>query len=112
VSRRSELAPPSPGEFLRELIAKYKPLTQEELAIAMRVTRYDVNQIVNGKRAVTPAMALRLAKVWDMTPGFWLNLQRAVDLHREQHALANTLATIRRVGRSRSRSERLHTLSK
>lgn len=112
MSRRAMLPPPTPGEFLRELIAKHRPLTQEDLASAMRVTRYDVNQIVNGKRAVTPAMALRLAKVWDMTPGFWLNLQRAVDLHREQRALAKTLASIRRVRRPRGRSELFDVVSK
>jgi addiction module HigA family antidote len=57
----------------------------------MCVSRLSVNQLVNDKRAVTAEMALRLAKVLGTAPEFWLNLQRAVDLHKAKSALAGKL---------------------
>jgi addiction module HigA family antidote len=75
-------APPiGPGEVLRTHILG-GAITQERLAHAMQVSRFTVSQIVNGRRAVTAEMALRLARVTSTTPGFWLNLQRDVDLYR------------------------------
>ncbi len=74
-------APPiTPGTVLRKYILKEK-ITQDELADAMKVSRFSVNQIVNGRRSVTAEMALRLAFVTSTTPDFWLNLQRDVDLY-------------------------------
>jgi len=80
--RVTELAPVSPGEVLRDDILARTGITQETLARAMRVSRFTVNQIVNGRRAVTAEMALRLARVLNTTPAFWLNLQQDVDLYR------------------------------
>jgi antitoxin HigA-1 len=80
-SVKSIPAPPiSPGDVLRKHILG-GTLTQERLADAMQVSRFSINQIVNGRRAVTAEMALRLARVTSTTPGFWLNLQRDVDLY-------------------------------
>ena len=61
-----------------------KPLrmTQVELAEWIRVPYFRVNELVNGKRGVTPSTALRLAKVFGTSPDFWLNGQLALDLHR------------------------------
>ncbi len=50
-----------------------------------------VNHLVNGKRAVTADMALRLARVLHTTPKFWLDLQQAVDLYEAKKALAAEL---------------------
>ena len=73
-------APTTPGEVLeKEFLAPTK-MTQGELAKRMGTTIQTVNQIIRGKRSVTAATALRLARVFDTTPQFWLNLQNAVDL--------------------------------
>ena len=71
---------PTPGEVLRRL-AEENHITQERLAESLGVSRYSVNQLMNGRRAVTAEMALRLARVLSTTAEFWLNLQRPVDLH-------------------------------
>ena len=62
-------------EFLKPL-----GLTQTELAERIRVSYPRVNEIVNGKRGITPDTALRLAKLFGTTPEFWLNGQRNWDL--------------------------------
>jgi antitoxin HigA-1 len=84
-------APPvSPGEVLRDDILKGE-ITQEQLARAMGVSRFSVNQIINGRRAVTAEMALRLARVTSTTPSFWLNLQRDMDLYEAKLKLSASL---------------------
>ena len=61
-----------------------KPLgmTQTELATRIRVPYVRVNEIVNGKRRITPSTALRLAKVFGTGPEFWLNGQLVSNLYR------------------------------
>ncbi len=83
--------PISPGEVLRERFLGNLMMTQEQLANAMQVSRLSVNQLVNGRRAVTAEMSLRLARVTATTPDFWLNLQRDVDLYEAELKLADTL---------------------
>jgi antitoxin HigA-1 len=74
-------APPvSPGDLLRKMLSE--KITQDRLADAMGVSRFTVNQIINGRRGVTADMALRLARVTSTTPDFWLNLQIKLDLYR------------------------------
>lgn len=51
----------------------------QQLADAIGVTRVRINEIILGKRSVTPDTAFRLAKFFDMTPEFWLGLQNNVD---------------------------------
>ena len=65
--------------------------------MAMGVTRYSINQLVNDRRSVTAAMALRLAQATGTTPEFWLNLQRGVDLFRARGRLRNQLGRIKRI---------------
>lgn len=84
-------APPvTPGEFLRKRILSDK-ITQERLADAMRVSRFTINQIINGRRSITAEMALRLARVTSTTPDYWLNLQRQVDLYNASLSLSAEL---------------------
>ncbi len=64
-------------EFLKPL-----RMTQTELAERIRVPYVRVNEIVNGKRRITPSTALRLSKVFVTGPEFWLNGQLALDLYR------------------------------
>jgi addiction module HigA family antidote len=75
-------APTSPGEMLREEFLKPLGMTQVELAERIRVPYVRVNELVNGKRRVTPSTALRLAKAFGTSPDFWLNGQLALDLYR------------------------------
>ena len=69
-----------PGEILREDFLVPMGLTQKELAQSIRVPFQRVNEIVSGKRGLTPSTALRLAKFFGNSAGFWLNLQMRVDL--------------------------------
>jgi antitoxin HigA-1 len=75
-------APTPPGEMLLEEFLKPLGMTQVELAERIRVPYVRVNELVNGKRRVTPSTALRLAKVFGTSPDFWLNGQLALDLYR------------------------------
>ena len=68
-------------EFLQPL-----DMTQVELADRIHVSYPRVNEIINGKRGITPDTALRLAKLLDTTPEFWLNGQRNWDLWHAQHS--------------------------
>ena len=63
------------------------------LADAIESPYQRVNEIVNGKRGITPSTALRLAKFFGMTPNFWMNLQRW-DLYHAQQAKQGVLARI------------------
>ncbi|MBA2441339.1 MAG: HigA family addiction module antidote protein [Rubrobacter sp.] len=79
-------APPTPpGEMLLEEFLKPLGLTQAELAERISVDYVRVNEIVHGKRRVTPSTALRLAKFFGTTPEFWINGQLASDLYRVMH---------------------------
>lgn len=73
--------PTHPGVILRKIIEETAGLTQEKLARELGVSFQTINMIVNGKRAISAAVALRLGRRFDMTPQFWLNMQNAVDLY-------------------------------
>lgn len=74
------IRPTHPGEILREDFLPDYGLTVSSLAKALGVSRQTVNELVRERRAVSPEMALRLARLFGNTPEFWLNAQRAVDL--------------------------------
>jgi addiction module HigA family antidote len=85
--------PVTPGEYLRRLLV-YLDVTQEELAASLDTSRFTVNQIVAGKRTVTPGMALRLSAATGTSIDIWLNLQRDVDLFDAYLEQRDTLARI------------------
>ena len=72
--------PASIGEILKEEFMQPLDLTQGALAEAMGVPRKHVNELCNGRRSVTAATALILARVFGNSPEFWLNVQRRTDL--------------------------------
>jgi len=74
------IKPTHPGEMLREDFMTDFELTVASLAKALGTTRRTVNELLRERRAVTPAMALKLARLFGNTPAFWLNAQRAIDL--------------------------------
>lgn len=93
-STKPKFSSPSPGEVLRRYIVRGDRIKQDELALAMKVSRVTINQLINDKRAITAEMALRLARVLNTTPEFWLDLQRGVDLHKARLALASDIKTM------------------
>jgi len=70
-------------------------ITQKELADNILVPYQRVNEIVNGRRGITPSTALRLAKYFNMSADFWMNLQLRWDLYFAQQDESNILESIR-----------------
>jgi antitoxin HigA-1 len=77
---RNGMRPIHPGEVLREAFLKPMNLSASELARRLDVVPGRISELVNEKRAVTAETALRLARAFDTTPHFWMNLQTAYDL--------------------------------
>ena len=77
---RKKVRPIHPGEMLREDFLPDYRLSVSRLAEALGVSRQTVNDLLRERRAVSPEMALRLARLFGNSPEFWLNAQRAVDL--------------------------------
>jgi len=69
-----------PGEILREEFLKPLGLSGHRLALALRVPADRMSKILNEERGITVDTALRLARFFNTTPDFWLNLQTAHDL--------------------------------
>jgi addiction module HigA family antidote len=76
-----------PGQILLEEFLKPMDLTQAELARAMAIPSNRVNELVRGKRGITPETALLLAGYFKNSPEFWMNLQTAHDLTRARHEM-------------------------
>ena len=72
--------PPHPGEFLETRFLKPLAITQTELAAALGVSRRRVNELIGGRRAITPDTAVRLGLFFDNDPTFWMHLQVSWDL--------------------------------
>jgi addiction module HigA family antidote len=80
-------------------------MTQVELAERLAIPFQRVNQIVRGRRAVTPDTALRLSKLFGTSAQFWLNLQQAWDLTTAlQSPAARQIRQIRPLSRKRTRA--------
>lgn len=89
-----EVPLPTPGEFLSEEFLKPLGITEYALAKAIGVPPIRINQIVKGRRAITPDTALRLAAYLGWDAQSWLNLQTHYDLEITRETLADTLAKI------------------
>ncbi|MEE4599982.1 MAG: HigA family addiction module antitoxin [Desulfobacteraceae bacterium] len=87
--------PTHPGEMLLEEFLKPMGLTQRELAVAIGVPYQRVNEIINGRRGITPSTALRLAKFFGVSPDFWMNFQLRWDLYFAKQSEADNLKTIK-----------------
>lgn len=81
--------PTHPGEMLLEEFLKPLGITQSAFAARLGVSFPRLNEVINGKRSVTPDTALRLARVTGMSADFWLGLQQDWDLW---HALRSDAA--------------------
>jgi antitoxin HigA-1 len=88
---KSTMQPLHPGEILAEEFLKPFGLSQNRLALAIKVPPRRINEIVLGKRRITADTALRLAKYFRVTPQFWLGLQMDYDLDVEADKLGGKL---------------------
>jgi addiction module HigA family antidote len=87
-------APTHPGEMLLEEFLIPMGISQRVLANAIHVPYQRVNDLVNGRRGVTPSSALRLAKFFGNSPDFWMNLQLRWDLYFAQQSETKIIKTI------------------
>jgi addiction module HigA family antidote len=74
-------SPTHPGEMLLEEFLVPMGLTQRELANAIHVPYQRINELVNGRRGMTPSTALRLARFFGVSADFWMTLQLRWDLY-------------------------------
>jgi addiction module HigA family antidote len=91
VRHRRRLAPVHPGEILLEEFLTPLGLSQYRVAKDTSVPPRRINEIVQGKRAITADTALRLARYFGTSEKFWLNLQTAYDLEVEKDRLGGRL---------------------
>jgi antitoxin HigA-1 len=89
--------PPKPGDVLRKRVLGDLDMTQDQLAEALGVSRFTINQVLNGRRAVSPEMALRLERVLDTSAEMWLGLQARVDLHDAMRRIGDDLEKLPRL---------------
>jgi antitoxin HigA-1 len=76
----TKLKPVHPGEILREEFIVPLGLNPHKLSLALRVSAPTISEIAREKRSISPDVALRLARYFDTTAEFWLNLQSRYDL--------------------------------
>ena len=86
-----KIAPIHPGEILLEEFLKPMDISQNRLAIDIRVPARRINEIVLKKRRISPDTALRLAKYFNMSPQFWLGLQMDYDLDVAEDTLSSKI---------------------
>lgn len=91
--------PAHPGELLERLFLDPLDMTQTELAERLAVPYKRVNSLINGRRSVTAETALLLARLFDTTPEYWMNMQAGYDLWEAQQ------------GESRIKLERVEPIS-
>lgn len=88
----NKMRPIHPGEILREEFLAPLGMSANALALALHVPAPRVNDIVRERRAVTPDTALRLARYFDTTAQFWLNIQTAFDLKQTEKEIGERIA--------------------
>lgn len=98
--------PTHPGQILLEEFLVPMQIPQTQLAAHLKVPVQRINELVNGKRGVTPETAWLLAAAFETSPEFWMNLQTQHDL--AKHRPASLLDAIRSVSNA-SRQERRST---
>lgn len=90
----SHRQPTHPGEILLKEFLEPMGITQKQLAARIHVPYQRVNELINGRRGVSPSTALRLAKFLGVSADFWLNLQLRLDLYHAQKSEAQILSQI------------------
>lgn len=91
----SDREPTHPGEMLLQEFLIPLGMTQRDLATAIQVPFQRVNEVVRGRRGVTPSTALRLSRFFGTSTDFWINLQLRWDLYHAGRAEAEQIESIR-----------------
>ena len=90
--RRAHSIPfPHPGETIREDFLKPLGMSANKLALELRVPATRITEILHGRRGITADTALRLARYFNTTARFWMNLQTAYDLATASEVLAGKI---------------------
>lgn len=92
---KMERKPTHPGEMLREDFVPDYGLTTAGLAEAVGVSRQSMNELLRERRAISPEMALRLARLFGNSAQFWLSAQSAVDLWSATQTIRKEVSQIR-----------------
>jgi addiction module HigA family antidote len=93
MAKNKKLLPPiHPGEILREDFMQPLSLSMNKLALDLHVPVTRIAEIVHERRGITPDTALRLARYFNTSARFWLNLQAAYDLEVAEDELAREIA--------------------
>jgi addiction module HigA family antidote len=88
---KNNMRPIHPGEILREEYLGPLGMTANALSMALRVPAPRINDVVRERRGVTTDTALRLARFFNTTPQFWLNLQTSFDLKQTELAVGEKI---------------------
>lgn len=83
-----------PGEILLEEFLQPMEISQNRLAIELRVPVHRINEIVHGRRGITADTALRLSKFFGTSAAFWMNLQEEYDLRKTEYTIKKELSAI------------------
>ena len=92
---KRSVRPTHPGEMLREDFMPDYRLSVAGLARALEVSRQTINELLRERRALSPEMALRLARLFGNSADFWLNAQRALDLWEAELSIGDQVERIR-----------------
>ncbi len=92
---KRETRPTHPGEILKEDFMPDYDLNTTSMANALGVSRQTINEILKERRAISPAMALRLSRLFSNSPEFWLNIQHSWDLWDSKQRYSKELSQIR-----------------
>lgn len=95
--RHGELEPAAPGELLREVVIPATGLSKSAVARALRISRQTLYDVLTGQQGVTPALALRLGKLFGDGPEVWLRMQAAHDVWRLSREMRDELSAIKTI---------------
>ena len=93
-TKKRTIAPTHPGQMLREDFLPDYGLTPTSLATALDVSRQTVNELVRERRAISPIMALKLARLFGNSPDCWMKAQHTRDLWESKQQYQEELAQI------------------
>jgi addiction module HigA family antidote len=91
---KRDFEPIHPGEILLEEFLQPMGISQYQLAKTIGVPARRINEIVHGKRAVTPDTGLRLSRAFGLSPSYWISMQARYDLEVARDQLDDVIAAI------------------
>jgi antitoxin HigA-1 len=97
MNSKTKIKPIHPGEILLEEFLKPMDITQYRLAKDIGLPLSRINQIALGRRVITAETALLLSKYFNLSEGFWLNLQNRYDLEMAKDKLKNKLDSVKEI---------------